>query len=115
MDEYSIQKIVVFAVTDQGRRAIATFQEHNRIVSIAPGYMVNDVEAPPQQPAWGVRGGQQPPPRAPQQTEEPCLWVLYIPGRDPFLEAVNTEMDDITEPSTTEPTKPKKGRAKTSR
>lgn len=62
MEHVAYQKIAIFPNDEAGRQLLATFQQSNRIVHISAGEMVN------------------------QGKKEPCLWVIYIPGLDPYLE-----------------------------
>lgn len=70
MNDYektALQKVAVFSCDVNGRGELAQFQKYHRIVGITSGEFVNNMK------------------------KQPCLWVLYIPGLDPFIEQKEDE------------------------
>lgn len=86
LERFNMQQPAIFPVDEPGRRMFAEFAKQNRIINWMSGQMVN------------------------QGKVEPALWVLFLPGKDPYLSQENMETEPINEPIATEPPKeiPKK-------
>lgn len=56
------QKVACFPADEAGREALSLFQRINRIVDIKPSEMVREGK------------------------KEPCAWILFLPGLDPYQE-----------------------------
>lgn len=79
METINFQKIAVFPTNDEGRAQLHQFQQNNRIVSITGQDIVVDSK------------------------KEPAIWILFVPGLDPFMETTTqTQTDDVghTKPGT---------------
>lgn len=75
-DRINLSQLAVFPVNEQGRAMLAGFLKENRLIEYIPGEMVNDSK------------------------REPCLWVRYLPGLDPYMSQKNESVEK-------EPKKPK--------
>lgn len=60
-DRINLSKLAVFPVNEHGRAMLAQFLNENRLIEFTPGEMVN------------------------QDKREPCLWVKFLPGLDPYM------------------------------
>lgn len=69
MEKIALNQIAVFPADPVGRQSLAQFQQNNRIVQISAGDFVRD------------------------NKREPAVWVIYIPGLDPYIEAAQQRVE----------------------